>query len=91
MSTKFRNGSNFFKLDEITKGSFYSTHNKQTLPIDFLKQYKYLVLDTALFPLDFKERLLQKIDNIDEFIEGLMIKGDNYQALRLWSQNIAKK
>ena len=80
-----------FKLDEITKGSFYSTHNKRTLPIDFLKQYKYLVLDTALFPQDFKERLLQKIDNIDEFTDGLMIKGDNYQALRLLESKYGEK
>lgn len=80
-----------FKLDEVTKGSFYSTHNKRTLPIDFLKQYKYLVLDTALFPQDFKERLLQKIDNIDESTDGLMIKGDNYQALRLLESKFGEK
>jgi adenine-specific DNA-methyltransferase len=80
-----------FKLDEITKGSFYSTLNKRTLPVEFLKQYKYLALDTALFPQDFKERLLQKIDNIDEFTDGLMIKGDNYQALRLLESKFSEK
>jgi adenine-specific DNA-methyltransferase len=80
-----------FKLDEITKGSFYSTQNKRTLSVEFLKQYKYLVLDTALFPPDFKERLLQKIDNIDEFTDGLMIKGDNYQALRLLESKFGEK
>jgi adenine-specific DNA-methyltransferase len=80
-----------FKLDEITKGSFYSTLNKRTLPVEFLKQYKYLVLDTALFPQDFKERLLQKIDNIDRSTDGLMIKGDNYQALRLLESKYSEK
>ncbi|MCW3998887.1 MAG: site-specific DNA-methyltransferase [Candidatus Bathyarchaeota archaeon] len=80
-----------FKLDEITKGSFYNTRNKQTLPVDFLKQYKYLVVDTVFFPQDFKDRLLQQVDNVDEFIEGLMIKGDNFQALRLLEPKFSEK
>jgi len=80
-----------YQLDEITKGSFYSTANKKTLPVEFLKQYKYLTLDTKNFPQDFKERLLQKIDNIDEFTDGLMIKGDNYQALRLLETKFGEK
>jgi adenine-specific DNA-methyltransferase len=80
-----------FKLDEVTKGSFYSALKKRTLSVEFLKQYKFLVLDTAFFPQDFKERLLQKIDNIDELTDGLMIKGDNYQALRLLETKFGEK
>lgn len=80
-----------YKLGEITKGSFYDTANKRTLPVDFLKQYKYLVLDTKNFTPDFKDRLLGKIANLDDVTHGLMIKGDNYQALRLLENRYGEK
>lgn len=72
-----------YKLDEITKGNFYSTKGKTTLTVDFLKQYKHLVLDTRNFNLDFKDRLLASFDEIDDLINGIMIKSENYQALNL--------
>ena len=80
-----------YQLDEITKGSFYDTANKRTLPVDFLKQYKYLGLDTKNFTPDFKDRLLGKIANLDDITNGLMIKGDNYQALRLLENRYGEK
>ncbi len=72
-----------FKLDEITKGSFYSTYNKRALPAEFLKQHKYLVLDTCFFDQNFKDRLLSSFNHLDDKIDGLLIKSENFHALSL--------
>jgi adenine-specific DNA-methyltransferase len=72
-----------FKLDEITKNSLQNTVGKPTLDENFLKTHKYLVLDTAFFPEEFKFRLLESYDNLDEVVGGVIIKSENYQALNL--------
>lgn len=51
------------------------------LTVDFLKANPYLVLDTAFFSQDFKERLLAEIESIDEKLDGHMLHSDNFQAL----------
>lgn len=51
--------------------------------IDDLKAYKSLMVDTSLFDSLFKQRLLGCIDNLDERTDGLLINGDNFQAIRL--------
>ncbi len=50
---------------------------------DFLKDNPYLLLDTALFDEDFKQRLIARIDNLDEQTDGLLIHSENFQALNL--------
>jgi len=45
-----------------------------------------LPIDTKYFSQDFKERLLEKLSekgNIDELLDGVLIKSENYQALNL--------
>ena len=62
-----------------------------TINVAFLKSRPYLVLDTAFFDTDFKERLLEDLQHpdgtpvkdLDEAIGGLMIKSENWQALNL--------
>lgn len=49
----------------------------------FLKDNPYLVLDTAFFSAEFKAKLLERIENIDEQTNGLLIQSDNFQALNL--------
>lgn len=51
--------------------------------IGHLQDAKCLVVDTRLFPGDFTERLLESVDDIDEFVDGLVVNSDNLQALRL--------
>ena len=51
--------------------------------IDHLQAHQYLMVDTALFDLGFKHKLLGAIDNLDESLDGLLIHGDNFQALNL--------
>lgn len=53
------------------------------LTVEFLKQNPFLVLDTAFFSVEFKERLVDCIDRLDEKLDGLMIHSENSQALRL--------
>jgi len=72
-----------YKLDEITGGTLHSTVGKTSLSPDFLKLYKYMMIDTKLFTSIFKDELLDKIDDIEDKVCGLLIKSENYQALEL--------
>jgi adenine-specific DNA-methyltransferase len=49
----------------------------------FLKAHPYLVIDTRHFSEDFKWRLLAHFDDLDEALDGLLIKSENFQALNL--------
>jgi adenine-specific DNA-methyltransferase len=51
--------------------------------VDYLREHQFLMVDTALFDADFKGKLLGAIDNLDESLDGLLIHGDNFQALNL--------
>lgn len=59
------------------------------LTIEFLEQNPYLVLDTAFFPAEFKEELVDSIDNLDENLDGLLIHSENFQALNLLQERYA--
>ncbi len=56
------------------------------LTTEFLEQNLCLVLDTALFPAEFKEQLMDSIDNLDDNLEGLLIHSENFQALNLMQE-----
>ncbi|RGZ01285.1 site-specific DNA-methyltransferase [Clostridium sp. AM58-1XD] len=58
---------------------------------EFLRQNQNLIVDTALFSTDFKERLLAAIDNLDEQTDGVLIKSDNFQALQLLTERYSGK
>ena len=51
--------------------------------VEYLKAHPYLMVDTALFDAAFKPALLTAVDNLDESLDGLLIHGDNFQALNL--------
>lgn len=71
-----------FAIDKIT-GDLTKKGYSKPLTIDFLKENTFLVLDTAFFGMDFKERLISEIDNLDENLDGLLIHSENFQALNL--------
>jgi hypothetical protein len=50
---------------------------------EFLRQYPTLVVDTRHFSEDFKWRLLAHFDDLDEALDGVLIKSENFQALNL--------
>ena len=58
----------------------------EPLTPDFLKANPYLVLDTRHFDRDFKDELLAALSEagpLDEQTDGLLIHGENFQALNL--------
>jgi len=50
---------------------------------EFLCEQPYLVVDTRHFSEDFKWRLLAHFDDLDEALDGLLVKSENFQALNL--------
>ena len=78
-----------FAIDEIKANNIQSLFEQQKvgysepLTIEFLKQNPYLVLDTKFFSDDFKERLVESIDDLDENTNGLLINSDNFQCINL--------
>lgn len=60
--------------------------NYQELSLsDFLAlpKYRYLMLDTAHFDVDFKAKLIAAIDDLDEQCDGLLVHSENFQALSM--------
>lgn len=51
----------------------------------------HLMLDTAFFDSDFKYKLLQCFDNLEANVNGLLIHGENSQALRLLLSKFEKQ
>ncbi len=49
----------------------------------YLKENPYLLIDTALFDEEFKQRILAEIDDLDGTTDGLLIHSENFQALNL--------
>ncbi len=49
----------------------------------FLRDNPHVMLDTAFFDDDFKARLLETFDDLDRAIDGVLIHGENFQALNL--------
>lgn len=74
-----------FAIDEI-KGDLHTKEYIEPLTTEFLKANEYLVLDTVFFSEEFKEKIIADIENLDENIDGLLIHGDNFQALNLMQE-----
>ena len=51
--------------------------------VEFLRRNLNLIVDTKHFPNTFKFALLESIPNLSEQTNGLMVQGDNIQALTL--------
>ena len=48
-----------------------------------MRQNPSLPIDTANFPPEFKDRLLAQFADIDDATDGVLIHGENWQALNL--------
>ena len=76
-----------YAADEIT-GDLTNGNTGWSDPptVDFLKTNPYLVLDTRHFASDFTDRLLSELseaDALDEQMDGVLVRGENFQALNL--------
>jgi adenine-specific DNA-methyltransferase len=49
----------------------------------FLRNYPYVMVDTAFFDDDFKARLLASFEELDGATDGVLIHGENFQVLNL--------
>ena len=59
--------------------------------VDDLKASPYLMVDTALFDATFRADLLKTISDLDASTDGLLVQGDNFQAMMLLSQRYRGK
>ncbi len=76
-----------FALDEIV-GDLGNGNETWNIPpsVDFLKTNPHLVLDTRHFSRDFVDKLLAALSaagSLDEQTDGVLIHGENFQALNL--------
>jgi adenine-specific DNA-methyltransferase len=71
-----------FAIDEI-QGDHRKPSYSVPLKTEFIESNPYLVLDTCYFSKDFKHRLINSFDDIDENCDGLLIHSENFQALNL--------
>ena len=79
-----------FAIDEIeasTVGPAYS----EPLTVEFLKANTNLVLDTALFSLAFKDRLLATLPELADAVDTLLVHSDNFQALNVLKSRYCKQ
>ncbi len=59
--------------------------------VDFLKAHPTLVLDTRHFDHDFVDRLLDSFDDLDGMTDGLLVHGENWQALNLLGEKYRER
>lgn len=71
-----------FGIEEI-KGDLVSPAYSVPLTVEFLTAHPYLVVDTSLFEPALTEQILREIDDLDAVTDGLLVHGDNFQALNL--------
>ena len=71
-----------FHVDEDADDLF-SNGDRNDRRIAFLKAHPTLVLDTRHFHSDFVDELFNEMDHVDARTDGLLIHGDNFQALGL--------
>ena len=71
-----------FAIDEI-KGDLTTVGFGKKLTPEFLKAHPTLMVDTRNFETDFTARLLQSMANVEEQTDGVLLHGNNFQALSL--------
>ncbi|MEJ1410755.1 MAG: site-specific DNA-methyltransferase, partial [Candidatus Sedimenticola sp. (ex Thyasira tokunagai)] len=50
---------------------------------EYLTSHKNLIIDTALFDMEFQAELLSLLNDLDDQCDGILIHSDNFQALNL--------
>ncbi|MDX2372785.1 DNA methyltransferase [Psychrobacter sp. PP-21] len=59
--------------------------------VAYLESHSYLMVDTSLYDTSFKAKLVNTINDLDEQTDGLIIHGDNFQALNLLQEKYQEK
>lgn len=79
-----------FSIDAI-KGDKGTPPYSEPLTESFLHANPYLPLDTSLFSHSFSERLLASIANLDDATDGVLVSGENFQALHLLESRFSEQ
>ena len=69
-----------FAINEIKQDLVNSAYS-DPLTVEFLRGNPFLMIDTALFDEDFKQKLLTEIPELDAQCDGVLIHSENFQAL----------
>lgn len=78
-----------FAIDEI-KGDMMTEGYCEPLTEKFLEDNPFLVLDTKFFSAEFKHKVVESMENVDEECNGLLINSENFQALELLQEKYRK-
>ncbi|MFC2020724.1 DNA methyltransferase [Chloroflexota bacterium] len=90
--TQWQEWKELFHLDKEQPNLFTSaTKTRKERRINAIKEHPTLVLDTKHFDQQFKDRLLASYENLDEITNGLLIHGENFQALNLLLEKYREK
>lgn len=76
-----------YAIDRWPKDLFWQSN----FDLTFLNAHPYLMVDTRNFDSDFVDRLLANFDNLDETTDGLLIHGENFQAITILLDYFRKK
>ena len=79
---------------DITDDEFdvtYGGKNRNERRIDLLRANATLVVDTMHFEPEFVDRLLGSIDDLDGMTDGVLVYGENFQALGLLLEQYRNK
>ena len=71
------------RIDEERDDLFGESNDKQANRMGILRDYQSLVLDTKHFGGRFVDELLGGIANLSKLTDGILVHGDNAQALHL--------
>jgi len=80
-----------FAIDEIKKDLAGAVDYAEPLTVEFLKANPHLVLDTRHFSEEFKRKLLASFDDLDARCDGLLVHGENFQALNLLRERFRRQ
>lgn len=76
-----------FKIDQIKGDLVRIAEYSEPLSLDFLKQNPFLIIDTSKFRIEFKDKILNSFDNIDDIENGFVMCSDNFHALNFLSSS----
>lgn len=79
-----------FAIDEI-KADMAQPGYSEPLTVDFLKANPFLSIDTRFLGENKKAQLLASLVDIDESCNGILLHGDNFQALNLVQTRLNKQ
>ncbi len=58
---------------------------------EYLVSHRYLMVDTSLFDVGFRAKLLREIEDLDGQTDGVIIHSDNFQGLNLLQEKYREK